>query len=186
MMELKIDGKSIRTRENFYNNIKTSILLPEYFSENLDALWDVLSSYSNSLTIEIENQEDLVENLGSYGQAIIKLFQDAEAENENIKIKRKEKSYTLKYKNPQLRDIRGSHLLLVVCGHCKTEIAEYQKQGRGNLIRMHVERIIRASVDYPEDLNCPNCGELLGNKIELDGEYVYRMLRGQFNTRELD
>ena len=32
-------------------------------------------------------------------------------------------------KNPNCRKVRGSHILEVVCGHCKTFIANYQKVG---------------------------------------------------------
>ena len=91
------------------------------------------------------------------------------------------------YKNPNYKKIKGSHILIVSCGHCKTHIAKYQKKGRGNLLRMHIDRIIKSSVDFSRQLICPNCGELLGTKITLKREKkeVYKMLRSSFNTREI-
>lgn len=92
------------------------------------------------------------------------------------------------YKNPNYIKIRGSHILIVSCGYCKTDIVKYQKVGRGNLLRMHISRIIETSAKMSKNLNCPNCGEKLGTKITLKGsnKKAYRMIRSTYNTRELD
>lgn len=95
----------------------------------------------------------------------------------------------MKYVNENCRKMKGSHLLLVLCGYCKTEIAKYQKVGRGNLLRMHHERVIESSVDlsnYPSALICPNCNEQLGARMELnDGKIAYSMMRSTYNTKEI-
>lgn len=92
------------------------------------------------------------------------------------------------YKNPNYRKIRGSHILIVSCGYCKTDIVKYQKVGRGNLLRMHIDRIIKSSVKMSKNLICPNCGKKLGTKIRLKkkNKEAYRMIRSTFNTREID
>ncbi len=95
----------------------------------------------------------------------------------------------LKYKNPNYRKIKGSHVLIVSCGYCKTDIARYQKIGRGNLLRLHIDRMIESSVDFSKNhgtLLCPNCHEQLATKANLKGEKkeVYKMIRGAFNTRK--
>lgn len=95
------------------------------------------------------------------------------------------------YENPNCRNVRGSHILFVSCGYCKTDIAEYQKEGRGNLLRMHINRIKRSSIDMSQPkkaLICPNCKERLGTRITLKrgNKQVYRMIRSAFNTRERD
>ena len=67
-----------------------------------------------------------------------------------------------KYKNPYCKNVKGSHLLIVSCGHCQTEIAKYQKEGRGNLLEMYNERIIEGNIDFSKNhtaLFCPNCNE---------------------------
>ncbi len=79
--------------------------------------------------------------------------------------------------------------MIVSCGYCKRDIAKYQKLGRGNLLRMHIDRIIEASVDFskkPKALTCPNCKEQLGVMVKLKREKkeVYKMIRSAFNTRE--
>lgn len=92
------------------------------------------------------------------------------------------------YKNPNYRKIRGSHILIVSCGYCKTDIVKYQKVGRGNLLRMHINRIIESSAKISKHLICPNCGERSGTKITLKerDKKAYRMLRSTYNTREVD
>lgn len=93
------------------------------------------------------------------------------------------------YKNPKFRKVRGSHILLISCGYCKTDIAKYQKVGKGNLLRMKINRIIESSVDLSKDegrLVCPNCGGHLGTRMILKGSnnQAFRMIRSAFNTRE--
>jgi hypothetical protein len=96
----------------------------------------------------------------------------------------------LLYKNPYARKIRGSHLVLVFCGHCKNDIAIYQKAGRGRLLRMYLDRIVKSSVDLSQDpgaLFCPHCREQLATRVTLrrKKEEAYILIRGAFNTKEL-
>lgn len=95
---------------------------------------------------------------------------------------------SLMYKNPNYKKVRGSHILMVSCGHCKTDIVKYQKKGRGNLLRLHINRIIESEVDFSKHLNCPSCDELIGTKITLKrgNKEVYKMIRSNYNTREVD
>jgi uncharacterized protein YbaR (Trm112 family) len=94
------------------------------------------------------------------------------------------------YKNPYYKKVRGSHLIIVSCGHCKTDLALYQKAGRGRLLRMYVERIIKSAVDLaprPGALFCPQCNRQLATRVTLKRKKkeAYIMIRGVFNAREL-
>jgi len=96
----------------------------------------------------------------------------------------------LLYKNPYCKKVKGSFLLIVSCGHCKTDIAKYQKVGRGNLLRMYIDRIIEGAVDFSKHkgaLLCPNCNEQLATRTTLKRKKkeVYIMIRGAFNTRKV-
>lgn len=64
---------------------------------------------------------------------------------------------------------------------------KYQKKGRGNLLRLHIDRIIEGSIDFSKALVCPKCGERLGVKVNLKrkNKEAYRMIRSLFNTREV-
>lgn len=85
--------------------------------------------------------------------------------------------------------MKNSHILIVSCGHCKADIARYQKVGRGNLLNMHIDRVIEGSIDFSKEnrvLICPDCNEQLATivKLKKENEYAYRMIRAVYNTRE--
>lgn len=95
---------------------------------------------------------------------------------------------TLSYDNPFYRRVRGSFLLLVSCGHCKIDIATYQKVGKGGLLRMYIERIINSSIDLsqlPSALHCPKCKAHLASRATVKGKDAYVMQRSVFNTSEV-
>ena len=45
MKEIKIDFKEINNDKEFYEIIREKLDLPEYFGDNLDALWDSITGY---------------------------------------------------------------------------------------------------------------------------------------------
>lgn len=87
MNDLIIDGRSMGTKEMAHLHLKWALKAPEYYGKNLDALWDVLSTYDKAINISLINKECLIEDLGDYGESIIQVFEDAEKENENITFK---------------------------------------------------------------------------------------------------
>lgn len=48
-------------------------------------------------------------------------------------------------KNPYYRKVKSALPTTIYCNYCKKAIAHYQKVGKGNLLRMHLERISKAS-----------------------------------------
>lgn len=92
------------------------------------------------------------------------------------------------YKNLNSKKIKGSYILMVSCGICKTDIVEYQKVGKGRLLRLYIDRIIKGSIDFSKDLVCPKCENKLGDKIVMKkrDKKAYRMIRGRYNTRQIN
>lgn len=86
MKKIILDGKKMLDREISHKYLKEVFNFPNYYGENLDALWDMLSSISSPMDIEFINRYDLVKNLGTYANIMIKVFEDAEKENSNIKL----------------------------------------------------------------------------------------------------
>lgn len=84
IMKVILDGKDIENREMVHIYLKERLGLPEYYGENLDALWDILSVASESISIELRNEEKLIDNLGYYGRSLLQVFKDLTHENTNI------------------------------------------------------------------------------------------------------
>lgn len=84
MNEIILDGSSMTSKTDAHKYIKDQLNLPAYYGENLDALWDLLSTYSKTIAIYVINEENLNENLGEYGKLLLDVFQDAAYENDNI------------------------------------------------------------------------------------------------------
>lgn len=86
MTKIAFDGKDMIDKKITHRYIKEKLDLPSYYGENLDGLWDMLSSCDKKIKINFINLDDLFENLGLYGDSIIEVFKDAEKENHNISI----------------------------------------------------------------------------------------------------
>lgn len=81
MLEIVLDGNKMKSRELAHRYIKQKLELPEYYGENLDALWDVLTTYDINTKIRLINTDGLLEHLGDYGESLITLFEDFKKEN---------------------------------------------------------------------------------------------------------
>ncbi len=84
IMFLKLDGNEMTTKELFHDYFKKNLKLPNYYGKNLDALWDSLSTYSETLNITLFNKDQLLKHLGEYGLSIIKLLEDVASVNKNV------------------------------------------------------------------------------------------------------
>lgn len=84
-MKVKLDGKEILNRDILHKTLKEKFNLPEYYGENLDSFWDILSCKGEHVEIVLINIEYLNKNLGVYGEKFINLLKDLEEENSNIK-----------------------------------------------------------------------------------------------------
>lgn len=79
-----LDGSKMTSKEEAHSYLKEIFNFPGYYGKNLDALWDMLTSISEPIAIKLINEYCMTEYLGPYGQALIKVFTDAQRENPNI------------------------------------------------------------------------------------------------------
>lgn len=85
-MQVIIDGRKITDKALLHAYLKEQCNFPEYYGNNLDALYDVLTERSESLEIKVEYAEELKEVLCGYGEAFIETLQDAAAENNRVTV----------------------------------------------------------------------------------------------------
>lgn len=85
-MRVRVDGRKSLDKEMLHNHLKAVFDFPEYYGKNLDALYDLLSTYSDLVEVEFTYAQELEENLGDYAGALIKTFREASAENKNIRL----------------------------------------------------------------------------------------------------
>lgn len=86
-MELVLDGKLITNKQDLFISLKIQINSSEFYGNNLDALWDVLSSIKETINIKMLNFQDLRANLGAYTDSLIQLFVDLKEVNPEINLK---------------------------------------------------------------------------------------------------
>ena len=80
-MEVIIDGNKFKTQEEFHQLIKKELDLPDYYGENLDALWDCLTGFIEFPVFIIWiNYHQSKKLLGKEADIIAKTFEDAAVE----------------------------------------------------------------------------------------------------------
>ena len=85
-MLVVIDGSKIADKATLHAFLKEQCKFPEYYGNNLDALYDVLTDRSEPLEIRLEYAAELKEILCGYGEAFIETLEDAAASNKNITV----------------------------------------------------------------------------------------------------
>lgn len=85
MKKYILDGFEFKTKQDAYEYMKKIFDLPEYFGNNLDALWDCLTDLTDS-EIEIKNAREIPKQIDGYGLKILDLFGDLVEEGIDIKI----------------------------------------------------------------------------------------------------
>lgn len=87
-MEIIIDGERIKTTDDFHLEIKEKLEFPDYYGENLDALWDCLTgSIDLPVTLVWDNADLSKENLGDEFDRIVDLFSSAENEIDGFSVR---------------------------------------------------------------------------------------------------
>ncbi|MEW4059434.1 barstar family protein [Bacillus siamensis] len=76
-----IDGKDITSTEALHRTLKDQLDFPDYYGENLNALWDCLTGWIEyPLTLVWKNFEISQKALGSDADDVLELFQEAQEE----------------------------------------------------------------------------------------------------------
>lgn len=89
-MEILLDGQMILNKDILFKTLKEQINSDEFYGDNLDALWDVLTYGIDNITVTIKNQKKLEKNLGNYLYKLLDLFKSLNDNNVKVVIKNQE------------------------------------------------------------------------------------------------
>lgn len=81
MISVIIDGKTIRNIHEAFDFIAQTLSFPEPFGHNYDALYDCLTTTFSPASFSIENEAELIENLGQDAFMLKIVLKDAAEEN---------------------------------------------------------------------------------------------------------
>jgi len=83
-----LNGKAIRSLDDFYDRISTLKDMPEHFGRNLDALWDILSTdVEGPFEIIWKNADASRKLMGKDFDRVVKLLRNLEEERDDFKLK---------------------------------------------------------------------------------------------------
>lgn len=94
-MLVVLDGRKITDKIVLHKYLKEQCGFPDYYGNNLDALYDVLTDRTEPLEIRLEYAEELKEVLCGYGEAFIETLEDAAASSDNVRFTIMEKQSSL-------------------------------------------------------------------------------------------
>ena len=83
-----LNGQTIRSLADLYDQLSKRLKFPEHFGRNLDALWDVLSAdIEGPFEIVWKHSDASRKLMGRDYNRIIKLFKKLEKEREDFNLK---------------------------------------------------------------------------------------------------
>lgn len=86
MRVIQLDGRDMTDRESIHHYLQEKLGIVEYYGHNLDALYDILSTWDEDLTIQLSHSEDVLSHLDRYGETLLNTLQEASLENESLTI----------------------------------------------------------------------------------------------------
>lgn len=87
MKTIVIDFSECKYPMDLHNEIREKLELPEWYGNNLDALWDMLTGFIETpinVTMIFKPENKAVENLNESVLKIIETFKEASKEDEEI------------------------------------------------------------------------------------------------------
>lgn len=84
MRIIELDGMKMDSIRNTHHHLKESMELPEYYGENLDAMYDVLSDITENTFIFVLNSHQMEASLGDYSVRMKRVWQDLEQDNKHL------------------------------------------------------------------------------------------------------
>jgi len=85
MREITVDCTKISDKAELHKVLAEELSFPDWYGNNLDALYDCLTGIADDTCIIVEGLEVLEERLGSYALSFRKVMLNAADDNEKIR-----------------------------------------------------------------------------------------------------
>ncbi|MBE5828224.1 MAG: hypothetical protein E7305_02045 [Butyrivibrio sp.] len=82
-----IDLKGISTKEELHALLRKELPLPEYYGDNLDAFYDVLTEQGEGWNLIFYNVATITSDIADYLPKLKKMCERAASECENLKVR---------------------------------------------------------------------------------------------------
>lgn len=86
MRKLILDLDKMKTQAEAHKYLGKTLEFPDYYGENLDALYDCLGDIGTPTIITVSPKLGAKEYLGSYGERMLKVFRLAAEQNSFLQV----------------------------------------------------------------------------------------------------
>lgn len=86
MKRINIDFNGVKYIGEVHLILKENLKFPEWYGENLDALWDLLTGYIDPCIVDFKGFEKSDNEIKPYLQKVLKVFLEAESKYGKIKV----------------------------------------------------------------------------------------------------
>ncbi|MDE6761160.1 MAG: barstar family protein [Lachnospiraceae bacterium] len=76
-VKTELDFINIKNTMQLHKYLKEKLALPDYYGNNLDALYDCLTDKKEGYTVTISHIGELKKELGEYADALLHVLEDA-------------------------------------------------------------------------------------------------------------
>lgn len=85
---IRLDGRCMRDRTSTHEYLKKKFGFPEYYGNNLDALYDLLTELSWPVKVILTHSDALTDQQPDYGKKILRVLELAEKANPHVCVDR--------------------------------------------------------------------------------------------------
>ena len=86
MKQVILDGRLLDSREAFHETVARELGFPDWYGNNLDALYDCLTDLEEETVICLLHPDAMKEKLGDYGGKVLAALLEAGQENPALHI----------------------------------------------------------------------------------------------------
>lgn len=86
MKEFNIDGRKMTTQDELFKHLSELMWFPNYFGNNIDALWDILTQVSDETEIHFINVDIFLDEMDTYALKVIRMFKMLDYQMDNYTV----------------------------------------------------------------------------------------------------